>query len=1033
MNKPKSERKKIKDTTKRTTTRLIKEIAKSEGILAALGDGISILDRTFEILYQNQAEIDMMGTHIGESCFKAYAKRQGICDGCPLVLTFKDGRIHTVQRELHTDKEIRYIEITASPLKDPEGKIIAGIELVRDITERKQIEEKLREEEERYRLLFNNVSDAIIVHEISPNITELDRFRIIEANDIACKYLGYTREELLQMTVPELDDPEVQEKMPPILNTILKEGRATWEGIHIHKDGHRIPVEITNKLFNFSGKLMVLASARDITERKQAEEALRESEARYRSYIEVTGQIAWVTNAAGEVEEDVPSLRRFSGQTYEEAKGSGWAKALHPEDIDRTLKVWQNSVTTRSPYEIEYRMRRHDGVYRDLLARGFPVFNENGSIREWVGTCIDITERKQAEKALQESEKRYEKLIDSITDYLYTVYLKNGQALLTKHGPGCVAVTGYTSEEYAADIHLWYRMVHEKDKETVKKQFENIISGKVIKPIEHRIIHKNGEIKWVRNTVVPRLNEEGVLIAYDGIIENITERKKAEEERDRILNISHDLICIAGMDGYFKYLNPAWEKTLGYKREELMTRPFIDFIHPDDHIKNDAEVEKLAAGYETIDFENRYIHKDGSILDISWTSVPLLEEKLMYCIGRDITERKKVEEEKVILEEQLLQAQKMEAIGQLAGGIAHDFNNILTAIIGFATLLKMDTNEGDILRSYITPILNSAEKATNLIQSLLAFSRRQIISPKLFNLNNIIKGLHALLSRIIGEDIELSTVLSERDLVIMADSGQIEQVLMNLATNARDAMPNGGKLIISTKLVHLDSEFVRAHGFGRLGAYALVSVEDTGKGIDKKTKERIFEPFFTTKEVGKGTGLGLAMVYGIIKQHDGYIDFYSELGIGTRFNIYLPLIKSDIEETNLEGMLFLKGGEETVLVVEDDALVRTLVKEVLERFGYIVLEATDGEDAIRVFHENEDKIQLLILDVIMPKKDGKEVYDVIREIKPDMKAIFISGYDANIIHKKGILDEGLIFISKPILANELLRKVRERLDKKDTR
>jgi CheY-like chemotaxis protein len=329
----------------------------------------------------------------------------------------------------------------------------------------------------------------------------------------------------------------------------------------------------------------------------------------------------------------------------------------------------------------------------------------------------------------------------------------------------------------------------------------------------------------------------------------------------------------------------------------------------------------------------------------------------------------------------------------------------------------------------VTQILNSAERAANLTQALLAFSRRQIISPKPVNLNEIVQGLERLLSRVIGEDIELSTVLTDEDLIVMADSGQIEQVLMNLATNARDAMPDGGSLNISTKLAEFDSEFIKAHGFGRPEFYALISVEDTGQGMDEKTKERIFEPFFTTKEVGKGTGLGLAMVYGIIKQHDGYINVYSEAGMGTKFNIYLPLIKSKIEEARAADLLVLKGGEETVLIAEDDASVRELIKEVLLGYGYKVIEAVDGEDAVRRFKDNKDRIQLLILDVIMPKKNGKEVYDDIKEIKPDIKAIFTSGYTADIIHKKGILEERLDFILKPISPDEFLRKVREVLDK----
>jgi CheY-like chemotaxis protein len=371
----------------------------------------------------------------------------------------------------------------------------------------------------------------------------------------------------------------------------------------------------------------------------------------------------------------------------------------------------------------------------------------------------------------------------------------------------------------------------------------------------------------------------------------------------------------------------------------------------------------------------------------------------------------------------------MEAIGQLAGGIAHDFNNILTAIIGFGNLLKMEMSSDDMLRSYVTQILNSAERAANLTQALLAFSRKQIINPKPVDLNEIIRTLEKLLSRIIGEDIELSVFLTDKDLTVMADPTQIEQVLMNLATNARDAMPDGGSLIIRTDVVHIDYEFLKVHGYGKPRNYALIIVEDTGQGMDDETKERIFEPFFTTKEVGKGTGLGLSMVYGIIRQHDGYINVYSESQKGTVFKIYLPLIKSIAEEQRPEKLPTVKRGTETVLVAEDDTQVRELTKEILKDFGYTVLDAVDGEDALRVFNSNKDKVDILLLDVIMPKKNGKEVYDEIKKIKPTIKTVFMSGYNADVIHKKGIIEEGLDFILKPILPEDLLIKIRDVLDK----
>lgn len=341
----------------------------------------------------------------------------------------------------------------------------------------------------------------------------------------------------------------------------------------------------------------------------------------------------------------------------------------------------------------------------------------------------------------------------------------------------------------------------------------------------------------------------------------------------------------------------------------------------------------------------------------------------------------------------------------------------------------MEISRKSHLHTYTSHILYSAQRASHLTQALLAFSRKQIINPKPVNLNDIILTFEKILSRIIGEDIELSTSLSEEDLIIMADATLIEQILMNLVTNARDAMPEGGNLIISTEKTRINSEFIHAHGFGKSGFYALVSVKDTGYGMDLKTQAKIFEPFFTTKETGKGTGLGLSVVYGIIKQHEGYINVYSEIGKGTIFRIYLPLIDKIIEGEQTTDISPLEGSLETVLLAEDDVEVRRLYKQILCEFGYEVLEADDGEQAVRLFHENKDRIALIIFDVIMPKKNGKEAYDEIKKINPNIKTIFTSGYTADIVHKKGILDEGLDFLSKPVSPQGLLKKVKEVLER----
>nr|MBP7323678.1 response regulator [Deltaproteobacteria bacterium] len=389
---------------------------------------------------------------------------------------------------------------------------------------------------------------------------------------------------------------------------------------------------------------------------------------------------------------------------------------------------------------------------------------------------------------------------------------------------------------------------------------------------------------------------------------------------------------------------------------------------------------------------------------------------------------KKREEEKGLLEEQLRHAQKMEAIGTMAGGIAHDFNNILTTIIGYGHLLHLQIEDNQTLKYHVDQILVSAERAANLTQSLLAFSRKQLIKLRPTDLNHVVLKVEKLLTRLIREDIEIRLNLTKETLTLMADSGQIDQALMNLVTNARDAMPNGGIITISTEALTVSQESFKGRNGARPGRYAALTVSDTGCGMDEKIKERIFDPFFTTKEVGKGTGLGLSMIYGIIKQHEGFIDVITEVGKGTSFRMFFPLssIEVELHEKGTQGQP--RGGTETILIAEDDTSVRKLAKEVLERFGYTVIEAVHGDDAVKVFGENKDLVDLVLLDVVMPKRNGKQVWDDIRMKKPEMKSIFISGYTYDIIHQKGIIKGEINFVSKPISPDELLRNVREVLD-----
>ncbi len=526
------------------------------------------------------------------------------------------------------------------------------------------------------------------------------------------------------------------------------------------------------------------------------------------------------------------------------------------------------------------------------------------------------------------------------------------------------------------------------------------------------------EIKGLNKTLEKQLEEQ-----------TIAEKAKTESESRlrTLLQTIPDLIWLKDTDGVYLSCNAMVEHLFGAGEADIVGKTDYDFFDrelADFFRENDRKV--MAAGKPSSNEELLTFAHDGHHALMHTIKTPMRDDNgnLIGVLGiaRDITKRKK-------LEDQLRQSQKMEAIGTLAGGVAHDFNNILTAIIGFGSMAKMRIKDDEKTKEFIEEMLASANRAAELTHSLLAFSRKQTIILKQVDLNNLVRKINKMLVRVIGEDIELKIMLINRELAVMADTAQIEQILLNLATNARDAMPDGGALTIQTDMVNVDSSYAEAHLFENTGMHAVLTVSDTGMGMDHETTENIFEPFFTTTEAGKGTGLGLAMVYGIIKQHGGNINVYSEPGKGTTFSVYLPMVNAAAEEEPETSRQTPFGSGETILLAEDDARVRKVVKMCLEEHGYNTIEAENGEQAVRMFKENEDKVSMVVMDVIMPVINGREAYRAIKNIKPDVKTIFMSGYTDDIIAKKGVLDEEADFISKPIVPDSLLRKIREVLDR----
>lgn len=530
---------------------------------------------------------------------------------------------------------------------------------------------------------------------------------------------------------------------------------------------------------------------------------------------------------------------------------------------------------------------------------------------------------------------------------------------------------------------------------------------------------------------------------------NALAKKNAEEEKSKaesalnrseelyrlIAENTSDLICLLDTGGNYVYISPSYQELLGYSPPDLLGQSFFSLLHPDEQEEARVRFVESLAGKKPGNLEWRFRHSDGTwrVFDAveNWIYDERSKPQRAIVVSRDLTERKQAEEALRRSEEQLRQAQKLEAVGQLAGGVAHDFNNILTVISGYSDILMKKMPQSDSNRSKVEEIKRAAERASSLTRQLLAFSRKQVLQPKLFNLNTLVTDMGNMLRRLIGEDIELTTALTDGVTQINADPGQLEQVLMNLVVNARDAMPKGGKITVETTIIEIDRAYAEMHVAVQPGRYVMLAVSDNGLGMDSETRKHIFEPFYTTKEQGKGTGLGLSTVYGIVKQSGGNIWLYSEPGQGTVFKIYLPSVGNERRVSRSESEVdypTAKGGTETILVVEDEPQIRQMACEVLSERGYHLLAAANGIEALRILKEESAAVDLILTDVVMPQMNGRELSEQAAMARPEAKVLYMSGYTNDAIVRHGVLDSGTWFIQKPFSPDALARKVREVLD-----
>ena len=907
-----------------------------------------------------------------------------------------------------------------------------------------QLAAESRENDERLRTLEDNLPDCYVyqhLHEAGGSLrfthlsAGIEKLSGVRRQDVL-RNAGALFEQIDPKQLPLLLEAEAvsQEKMSDFqMEVRLRRSDGEWCWLQMRARPRQ----------RADGQILWDGVATDITARRQMQESLEEQKKFTETLLENSAAATFVLDPEHKVVLWNKACEELTGIASVAMIGTGnhWQAfydherpcladivlEADPGRLPALYAVYAKSALVPHGLHTEGWYQNLGGSDRYLQIEAAPVYGSGGVLLAAIETIQDMTTQKRTDDALQATTERMAVILDGINALIYVADMETYEILfVNKFGRNIWGeITGkicwqtfQNGQSSPCDFCSNERLL----------TAEGVPTGVYTSEVQSTVTGKwydcrDQAIRW----------SDGRMVRLE-IATDITERKKAEKElrlQSAALHAAANAIVITDKNGTIEWVNPAFTALTGYSAKEVIGS------NPRDVLKSGVHSEAfftqlwdtlLAGEVWRGEIANR--HKDGTLYPEGQTITPVKDASgeitHFIAIKRDLTEQRK-------LEAQLQHAQKMESIGTLAGGIAHDFNNILTTIIGYGTIALLKMAPDDPNRLYIQHMLEASNRAAHLTKDLLLFSRKQAIDKKPLELNLVVTKVEKFLKRVIGEDIEFKTILLNSPLPVLADDYQLEQVLMNLATNARDAMPNGGALTVTTTQVLLNEEFVAAQNFGKPGPYALITVTDTGGGMDEATRLRIFEPFFTTKEVGKGTGLGLAVAYGIIKQHDGCINVYSEPGTGTTFRIYLPLITTERREGyRAQQEEISVGGTETILLAEDDEHVRTMIRSVLTDFGYTIIEAVNGADAVNKFAEQNETIDLILIDLIMPKMNGKEALDEIRKIRPGIKAIFSSGYAPETIQQKASLADGVHLIAKPASPTELLKKVRQVLDEKAT-
>jgi PAS domain S-box-containing protein len=885
-------------------------------------------------------------------------------------------------------------------------------------------------EEEVFRAVFEQSAVGVAVVELNG--------RPVLANAALERLLGYSAAELSRLTyhtITHPDDLALDAELAPKLaagaiNHYVVEKR------YVRRDSRVVWGRLTVSLLRTSDgePQFVLAMVEDIDDRKRAEHALRETEARFRSAFGSAGIGMALVEPGGRILEVNGALSQFLGHPAANLLGRDMEELTHPDDRAEAREQ------LRRLYDGEFRSSQTEKRYLHADGRTIWGLVSVSLVRNSTGTPVylvfqvqDITERRRAKEALLESERRYRRVVETAYEGVWTI----DRDAKTDYVNGRMAdMLGYRAEEMLG--RPMFDFMDDEARAEAERNFERRRRG-VVELHEFRLRRKNGEPLWTLMSTNPVLDDDGQFVGALAMVTDITERKRAEtalresEARYRgLVELAPDGILVH-CGGQVVFANDTAARLFGAAQpDEMVGLPVLDLVHPDYREQVTERVERLRAGGARSPLAaQRLLRRDGTVFEaeIAATSVTYQGRPAVQTVVHDVTERRRSEAALRELEGQFRQAQKMEAVGQLAGGIAHDFNNLLTVITTYSELLLERLDEGDPRRRDAVEIRDAGGRAASLTAQLLAFGRKQVLQPRVLSLNTVVSGVEPMIRRLIGEDVHVVMRPAPHLGPVRADPGQLEQVLMNLVVNARDAMPRGGTLSIEMADVRVEGSYAARHPAVAPGPYVMLVVSDTGVGMDDATRSRAFEPFFTTKGPGRGTGLGLSTVYGIVTQSGGHVWCYSEPGRGTAFKIYLPRADgAELRPAEPGQARSTAGGSEILLLVEDEEPVRVVSRRILERHGYTVLEARDGADALHVAARYPGTIDAVVTDLVMPELTGREVYRALAAWRPGLRVLYMSGYTDDDILRRGLADPGAAFLQKPFTAASLARAVRAVLD-----